>query len=114
MDILKQVIREKAKVLNDELLNLDLVLNHLVDPRLVMKAEICRSVPGSGDHESDDDRVFRNIRCLCDGIPSGRALRVRRRKKTLITDEDCFCGGSFLYERNRYGYRRSTDGAFCR
>lgn len=93
MDILKQVIREKAKVLNDELLNLDLVLNHLVDPRLVMKA---------GEKFADlyrDEEITKVMTIESSGISVAFATAYHlgvpfvfaRRKKTLITDEDCFC-----------------------
>jgi len=92
MDILKQAILEKASVLNDKLLNLDPILNHQVDPQLLMRV---------GEALADRYRghgVTKVLTIESSGISVAFATAYHlgvpfvfaRRKKTLITDEDAY------------------------
>lgn len=92
MDFLKQAIIEKGKVINAQILNLDQVLNHQVDPQLMMQI---------GKEFADryrDSGVTKILTIESSGIAvafaSAYHLEVpfvyARRKKTLVTDEDCY------------------------
>jgi len=93
MDILKQVILEKATVMNEQLLNLDQVLNHQVDPQLVMKL---------GEVFADryrDHNVTKVLTVESSGISVAFATAYHlgvpfvfaRRKKTRMTVENTYC-----------------------
>jgi xanthine phosphoribosyltransferase len=93
MDLLKQAILEKAKVINSTILNLDQVLNHQVDPQLMMKVgeEFASRYKESGVtkiltvESSGISVAFATAYHL--GVPFVFA----RRKKTLMTDADSYC-----------------------
>lgn len=93
MDILKQRILEQGIVVSDQVLNLDSILNHQVDPELIMAvgqrfAEIFR-----------DARITKVLTVESSGIAPALAtahelgvpLVFARRKKTLTTDQDALC-----------------------
>lgn len=93
MELLKQAIRDKGKVINETLLNLDQVLNHQVDPQLMMEV-------GEAFAEAyRKDEVTKVMTVESSGIAVAFAtayhLRVpfvfARRKKTLVTDHDVYC-----------------------
>jgi len=93
MDLLKQAILEKAKVINSTILNLDQVLNHQVDPQLMMKVgeEFALRYRDAGItkiltvESSGISAAFATAYHL--GVPFVFA----RRKKTLMTDADSYC-----------------------
>ena len=93
MDILKQAILDKGSVLHDHLLNLDQVINHQVDPQLMMKI---------GERFAElytDDGVTKVLTIESSGISVAFAAAYHlgvpfvfaRRKKTRVTDEDAYC-----------------------
>jgi len=93
MDLLKQAILDKARVINSTILNLDQVLNHQVDPQLMMKVgeEFARRYRDAGVtkiltvESSGISVAFATAYHL--GVPFVFA----RRKKTLMTDADSYC-----------------------
>lgn len=93
MEWLKETIINKGKVINETLLNLDQVLNHQVDPLLMMKV---------GESFADayrSENITKVLTVESSGISVAFAtayhLRVpfifARRKKTLMTDGDVYC-----------------------
>ena len=93
MEILKKLILAEGIVLTSEVIKLDSILNHQVDPRLMM--EIGREFAG----RFGVDRPTKVLTIESSGIPIAFAtayfLKVpvvfARRKKTLTTDEDSYC-----------------------
>jgi xanthine phosphoribosyltransferase len=93
MERLKQQILQAGIVLSDQVLNLDAVINHQIDPELVM--EMGKEFAGRFRGEP----VTKVLTIEASGIPAAMAtayeLRVpmvfARRKKTLTTDPDALC-----------------------
>ncbi|ANY70071.1 xanthine phosphoribosyltransferase [Paenibacillus algorifonticola] len=93
MDILKQRILEQASVLSTDVLRLDSIINHQVDPALTMEMghEFANRFAG--------EQITKVITIESSGIPSafaaayvlGVPLVFARRKKTLIADNDAYC-----------------------
>lgn len=93
MEKLKQAILELGVVQKGELLQLDAVLTHQVDPQLIMEMgkEFARRFGG--------DNISRVVTIEASGIPIalttayelGVPMVFARRKKTLITDENSYC-----------------------
>ena len=93
MEKLKQAILEFGVVQKGELLQLDALLTHQVDPQLIMEMgrEFARRFEG--------DHITRVVTIEASGIPIALATAYElgvpmvfaRRKKTLITDEDSYC-----------------------
>jgi xanthine phosphoribosyltransferase len=93
MDILKQRILAEASVLNSDVLKVDSLLNHGVDPELTMEMgrEFARRFAG--------ETVTKIITVESSGIPVafatayelGVPLVFARRKRTLIGDADAYC-----------------------
>lgn len=93
MELLKQRIREVGVVLSDEIIKLDAILNHAVDPVLTtaMGQEFARLY-----REEDVTKV---LTIESSGIPIAFAtaqdlnvpLVFARRKKTLNTDTETYC-----------------------
>ncbi len=93
MNLLKQRIQEVGVVLSDQVLKVDAILNHQVDPALIMAL----------------GKEFASLYAECDvtkvltvessGIPLAMAAAYElhvpfifaRRKKTLTTDQDTYC-----------------------
>ncbi|MGN7382969.1 Xanthine phosphoribosyltransferase [Chlamydia abortus] len=92
MERLKQQIREHGKILSDKVLKLDALLNHQVEPSLIMEMgqEFARRFQG--------DNITKVITVESSGIPVafatachlGVPMVFAKRKKTLTTDEDCY------------------------
>jgi xanthine phosphoribosyltransferase len=93
MEFLKRRIMEEGVVLSDQVLNLDAILNHQVDPQLIMEmgkqfARIFR-----------EEKISKVLTIEASGIaPSlatayelGVPLVFARRKKTLTTDKEALC-----------------------
>ncbi|QAY65330.1 xanthine phosphoribosyltransferase [Paenibacillus protaetiae] len=93
MDILKQKIIEHGDVLSNDVLRLDALINHQVDPKLVMEMgkEFARIFAG--------EQITKVITIESSGIPAAFATALQlevpmvfaRRKKTLIADPDAYC-----------------------
>ncbi|SET02163.1 xanthine phosphoribosyltransferase [Paenibacillus sp. NFR01] len=93
MEVLKQRILQEGVVLSDQVLKLDALLNHQVDPGLTMEMgrEFARRFEGAG--------VTRIVTVESSGIPAAFATAVEmnvplvfaRRKKTLLADPDAYC-----------------------
>jgi len=93
MDILKDRIRKEAKIVNADVLNLDSLLNHAVDPQLTMEMgkEFARRFSG--------EPVTKVISVESSGIPIafatayaiGVPLVFARRKMTLLNESDAYC-----------------------
>jgi len=93
MEILKQRILEEGIVVSDQVLKLDALLNHQVDPQLTMDMgrEFAERFAGSG--------VTRIVTVESSGIAVAFAtalvmnvpLVFARRKKTLLADPDALC-----------------------
>ncbi|MGG1313945.1 xanthine phosphoribosyltransferase [Cohnella laeviribosi] len=93
MEILKERILREATVMNSDVLKLDALLNHGVDPRLTMEMgeEFVRRFQG--------EKITKVITVESSGIPVafatayklGVPLVFARRKKTLIGDNDVYC-----------------------
>ncbi|GIP33962.1 xanthine phosphoribosyltransferase [Paenibacillus sp. J2TS4] len=92
MDRLKQKIREHGIVLSDQVLKLDALLNHQVEPSLIMEMgqEFARRFQG--------ESITKVITVETSGIPVAFATAYHfdipmvfaRRKKTLTTDADSY------------------------
>lgn len=92
MDILKERILQQASVLSNDVLRLDSLINHQVDPALTMEMghEFARRFA--------DEQITKVITIESSGIPSafaaayvlGVPLVFARRKKTLIADGDAY------------------------
>jgi xanthine phosphoribosyltransferase len=93
MELLKQRIIEEGMILSDEVLNLDGLLNHQVDPQLTM--EMGREFAA----RFRDAGITRVITVESSGIAVGFTtayelgvpLVFARRKKTLLADPDAYC-----------------------
>lgn len=93
MELLKQKIREVGVVLSDEVIKLDAILNHAVDPALTtaMGQEFAKLFREEG--------VTKIVTIESSGIPIAFAaaqklnvpLVFARRKKTLNTDTETYC-----------------------
>ncbi|MBE9914320.1 xanthine phosphoribosyltransferase [Paenibacillus donghaensis] len=93
MEKLKQRIMEESSIMSENVLNLDGILNHQVDPELTMEMgrEFAKRFEGAG--------VTRVITVESSGIAIGFATALElgvplvfaRRKKTLLADPDAFC-----------------------
>ena len=92
MDILKERILREATVMNSDVLKLDSLLNHGVDPQLTMEMgeEFANRFRG--------ETITKVITVESSGIPAafatayklGVPLVFARRKKTLIGDNDAY------------------------
>lgn len=90
MEILKQAIMDKGVILSDEVLKLDALLNHQVDPEMVM--EMGREFAKRFEGES----ITKVITVESSGIPAafttalqfGVPLVFAKRKKTLTSDQE--------------------------
>ncbi|WP_336772794.1 xanthine phosphoribosyltransferase [Paenibacillus sp. MMO-58] len=92
MDILKERILEQASVLSSDVLRLDSILNHQVDPALTMEMghEFAKRFA--------DEKITKVVTIESSGIPVAYAtayvlgvpLVFARRKKTLIADPDAY------------------------
>lgn len=90
MEKLKQAILEKGVILSDEVLKLDAVLNHQVDPEMVMEMgkEFARRFA--------EESITKVITVESSGIPAalttalqlGVPMVFAKRKKTLTSDQD--------------------------
>lgn len=93
MDVLKQAILDKAKVINSQLLNLDQVLNHQIDPQLMMQ------VGEVFAERYREDGITKVLTVESSGISVAFATAYHlgvpfifaRRKKTLMTDTESYC-----------------------
>lgn len=93
MEVLKQRILEEGVVVSDEVLKLDALLNHQVDPQLTM--EMGREFAG----RFADSGITRIVTVESSGIAVAFAtayelkvpLVFARRKKTLLADPDALC-----------------------
>lgn len=93
MDLLKDRIREVGIVLSNQVLKVDSILNHQVDPVLIMALgrEFAARFRESG--------VTKVLTVESSGIPLAMATSLElgvpfifaRRKKTLTTEQDMFC-----------------------
>ncbi|MBP1154818.1 MULTISPECIES: xanthine phosphoribosyltransferase [unclassified Paenibacillus] len=93
MELLKQKIREVGVVLSDEIIKLDAIMNHAIDPALTtaMGQEFARLYR--------EERVTKILTIESSGIPIAFAaaqelnvpLVFARRKKTLNTDTETYC-----------------------
>ncbi len=93
MDRLKEAIMRQGTVQSGKVLQLDAILNHQVDPELIMEMgeEFARLYRESG--------VTKVVTIESSGIPIGFAAAYKlgvpmvfaRRKKTLTTDNDSYC-----------------------
>ncbi|MDF2927593.1 MAG: xanthine phosphoribosyltransferase [Paenibacillaceae bacterium] len=93
MDQLKQAITSQGAVQSGHVLQLDAILNHQVDPELIMQMgeEFARRF--------SEDGVTKVVTIESSGIPIGFAVAYKlgvpmifaRRKKTLTTDTDSYC-----------------------
>ncbi|MEK5058521.1 xanthine phosphoribosyltransferase [Paenibacillus shunpengii] len=93
MEILKQKIVEQGVVVSDQVLKLDAILNHQIDPELTMEMgrEFARRFEAEG--------ITRIVTVESSGIPVAFATAVHmgvplvfaRRKKTLLADPDAYC-----------------------
>lgn len=93
MEKLKQAITSYGEVQSGKVLQLDAILNHQVDPELIMEMgeEFARRF-----READVNKV---VTIESSGIPIGFATAYKlgvpmifaRRKKTLTTDNDSYC-----------------------
>ncbi|GLX68158.1 xanthine phosphoribosyltransferase [Paenibacillus glycanilyticus] len=92
MDILKERILEQASVLSSDVLRLDSILNHQVDPALTMEMghEFAKRFA--------DEKITKVLTIESSGIPVafavayvlGVPLVFARRKKTLIADPEAY------------------------
>ncbi|MFD1956706.1 xanthine phosphoribosyltransferase [Paenibacillus thailandensis] len=93
MDKLKNKILEHGNVLSNDVLLLDGIINHRVEPKLMMEIgkEFARIFAG--------ERITKVITIESSGIPAAFATAYEldvpmvfaRRKKTLIADPDAYC-----------------------
>lgn len=93
MERLKQRILEEASILSNDVLRLDALINHQVDPALTMEMgqEFARRFA--------EEEITKVITVESSGIPAafatahvlGVPLVFARRKKTLIADPDAYC-----------------------
>lgn len=93
MDILKKRLLEEASVLNSDVLKVDSLLNHGVDPQLTMEMgrEFARRFA--------DESITKIITVESSGIPvafatayeMGLPLVFARRKRTLLGETDAYC-----------------------
>lgn len=93
MDILKKRLLEEASVLNSDVLKVDSLLNHGVDPQLTMEMgrEFARRYSG--------EPITKVITVESSGIPVafatayelGVPLVFARRKRTLLGETDAYC-----------------------
>jgi xanthine phosphoribosyltransferase len=93
MELLKKRILESGSVVSGEVLKLDAILNHQIDPSLTMEMgkEFARRFR--------DSNITKVITIESSGIPIafaaafelGVPMVFARRKKTLTTDTDSFC-----------------------
>lgn len=93
MERLKQRIMEDAVIMSENVLNLDRILNHQVDPELTMEMgrEFAHRFAGSG--------VTKVITVESSGIPIafataltlGVPMLFARRKRTLLADPEAYC-----------------------
>ncbi|MFC3770374.1 xanthine phosphoribosyltransferase [Paenibacillus sp. GCM10012303] len=93
MDILKQRIAEQGVILSNQTLQLDALLNHQVDPKLIMEIgqEFARRFK--------EERITKVLTIESSGITVafatalelGVPLVFARRKKTLTTDGEVWC-----------------------
>ena len=93
MDILKKRLLEEASVLNSDVLKVDSLLNHGVDPQLTM--EMGREFA----HRFAGEPITKVITVESSGIPVafatayelGVPLVFARRKRTLLGETDAYC-----------------------
>lgn len=92
MDILKERILEEASVLSSNVLRLDAIINHQVDPALTME------MGKQFANRFAEEHITKVITVESSGIPAafatayilGVPLVFARRKKTLIADPDVY------------------------
>jgi len=92
MELLKNRILEEASVLSKDVLKLDAIINHQVDPALTME------MGQQFASRFADERITKVITVESSGIPAafstayilGVPLIFARRKKTLIADPDVY------------------------
>lgn len=93
MELLKQAIMKESSVLSEQVITLDSILNHQVDPVLIMAI---------GQQFADrfrEEQVSKVITIESSGIPIafaaahhlGVPLVFARRKKTLVSDSEAYC-----------------------
>lgn len=93
MELLKQAIMKESTVLSEQVITLDSILNHQVEPALIMAI---------GKEFADrfrEERVTKVITIESSGIPIafaaahelGVPLIFARRKKNLLSDSDAYC-----------------------
>ncbi|HEX7056651.1 MAG TPA: xanthine phosphoribosyltransferase [Bacilli bacterium] len=93
MEMLKQQILRQAEIVGADVLRLDSILNHQVDPVLIMEMgkELAKRFAG--------ESINKVLTMESSGIPPAFAaayylnvpLVFARRKKTIVTDEDVYC-----------------------
>jgi xanthine phosphoribosyltransferase len=93
MERLKQAITEQGMIQSGDVLQLDAILNHQVDPSLIMEMgeEFAKRFAEEG--------ITKVVTIESSGIPIGFATAYKlqvpmvfaRRKKTLTTDQDSYC-----------------------
>ncbi|ANE48267.1 xanthine phosphoribosyltransferase [Paenibacillus swuensis] len=93
MELLKQRILSEGSVVNDQVLKVDALLNHQVDPELIMEMgrEFARRFR--------EERITRVITVESSGISVAFATALElgvpmvfaRRKKSVTTDSDAYC-----------------------
>lgn len=92
MEALKRKIQEQSVVISEQVVNLDAVLNHQVEPELIMKI---------GDEfiqRFAEEKITKVLTIEASGISVGFATAFKlgvplvfaRRKKTLTTDQDVY------------------------
>lgn len=93
MDVLKQRILQDSKVISEQVVDLDALLNHQVDPKLMMEAGKALAA------RFREEKVTRVVTVESSGISVAFATALElgvpmvfaRRKKTLTTDGDSYC-----------------------
>ncbi|WJH34493.1 xanthine phosphoribosyltransferase [Paenibacillus aurantius] len=93
MDMLKQRILQEGIVLSNEVLKLDAILNHQVDPELIM--EMGKEFAKRFENEGITKVVTIESSGISVAFATAYVLKVplvfARRKKTLTTDNDSYC-----------------------
>lgn len=93
MEKLKQRILEESSVLSNDVLRMDAIINHQVDPALTME------MGQEFANRFREQKITKVITVESSGIPAafaaayvlGVPLVFARRKKTLIADPDAYC-----------------------
>lgn len=109
MELLKQKITEQGVIVSDQVLKLDGLLNHQVDPKLTMEMgkEFAKRFGDAG--------VTRVVTVESSGIAVAFAtayelgvplLFARRKKNAAGRAGHAVRAGAFIYERHRHGHSR--------